>query len=145
MKSDTDARPIMIMIMIMKFLFPCYKFRCYSRSRIYYKYNNRGKWGPKTVAHPCRLLAIYYLPVIELTVSKFRRQGQGELWRGLPLKMRNRLLQEPRAWSASFAIFFFCRVKFKLLHIQQDHLRWLQHRSSNNHLITIDVFRSMII
>ena len=42
MKSDTDARPI-IMIMIMKFLFPCYKFRCYSRSRIYYKYNNRGK------------------------------------------------------------------------------------------------------
>ena len=24
------------MIMIMKFLFPCYKFRCYSRSRIFH-------------------------------------------------------------------------------------------------------------
>ena len=31
-----------IMIMIMKFLFPCYKFRYYSRSRIYYKYNTEA-------------------------------------------------------------------------------------------------------
>ena len=30
------------MIMIMKFLFPCYKFRYYSRSRIYYKYNTEA-------------------------------------------------------------------------------------------------------
>ena len=33
---------LMIMIMIMKFLFPCYKFRYYSRSRIYYKYNTEA-------------------------------------------------------------------------------------------------------
>jgi len=33
---------IMIMIMKMKFLFPCYKFRYYSRSRIYYKYNTEA-------------------------------------------------------------------------------------------------------
>ena len=30
------------MVMIMKFLFPCYKFRYYSRSRIYYKYNTEA-------------------------------------------------------------------------------------------------------
>ena len=33
---------LIIMIMIMKFLFPCYKFRYYSRSRIYYKYNTEA-------------------------------------------------------------------------------------------------------
>ena len=76
------------------------------------------------------ILALHYLPLIELTVFKLRRQGQGEWWRGLPLKMRNRLLQEPRAWSASFAIFFFCRVKFKLLHIQDVPKKCTNRRKS---------------
>ena len=35
------------------FLFPCFRFRYYSRSRIYYKEQYRGKWGPKNVANPC--------------------------------------------------------------------------------------------
>ena len=35
------------------FLFPCFRFRYYSRSRIYYKVQYRGKWGPKNVANPC--------------------------------------------------------------------------------------------